>query len=190
VTDQPDDGKRRRMPRADREQQMLAVAEQVFAERGFRSASMDEIAERVGVTKPMLYAYFGSKDRLLLACVARARAELREATSSAYLDAHTQTWAMLRNEGAAVGAVAAEIEAIRRQQTELIAQASRGFVAGTSTDSALIEVYAEMLVGATERVSLWRERNPDITPEQAADLMVTVVWHGLATILAATPAAG
>jgi AcrR family transcriptional regulator len=189
---------------------MLAVAEQVFAERGFRSASMDEIAERVGVTKPMLYAYFGSKDRLLLACVARARAELREATSSAiaradgpldslrrglvahfeYLDAHTQTWAMLRNEGAAVGAVAAEIEAIRRQQTELIAQASRGFVAGTSTDSALIEVYAEMLVGATERVSLWRERNPDITPEQAADLMVTVVWHGLATILAATPAAG
>ena len=53
------------MPRADRERQMLAVAERVFAERGFRSASMDEIAELVGVTKPMLYAYFGSKDGLV-----------------------------------------------------------------------------------------------------------------------------
>ena len=203
--------KRRRMPRADRERQMLAVAERVFAERGFRSASMDEIAELVGVTKPMLYAYFGSKDGLLLACIRRARTELREVTSRAiaaadgpldslrrglvahftYLDAHTHAWAMLRNEYAAIGAVSEEIESIRRQQTELIARACRQFVpearqAGATT---LVEVYAEMLVGATERMTLWRERNPGVTPEQAADLMLAVIGPGVARFLdrAGTP---
>src|SRR5688500_7867062 len=76
-------GPRRRMARADRERQMLQVAEQVFASRGYQAASMDEIAEQVGVSKPMLYAYFGSKDGLLLACIRRARAELHEVTTAA-----------------------------------------------------------------------------------------------------------
>ena len=40
---------------------MVAAAQAVFAERGYHAASMDEIAERSGITKPMLYSYFGSK---------------------------------------------------------------------------------------------------------------------------------
>ncbi|MGH3994271.1 MAG: TetR/AcrR family transcriptional regulator, partial [Pseudonocardiaceae bacterium] len=108
------------MARADRERQMLEVAEELFAERGYQAASMDEIAERVGVSKPMLYAYFGSKDGLLLGCVRRARAELREVTMAAiaqggtpyevlrrgliahfrFIDAHTSAWAILRTEAA------------------------------------------------------------------------------------------
>src|SRR4051794_17691230 len=66
------------MSRADRERQMLDVAEKVFAEQGYRAVSMDDIAERVGVSKPMLYEYFGSKDGLLSACIARCGAELYE----------------------------------------------------------------------------------------------------------------
>lgn len=202
MADKPRNGKRR-MARADREQQMLAAAEAVFAERGYHAASMDEIAERVGVSKPMLYAYFGSKDRLLLACIAKARAELREVTSRAiaaadgprdslrrgliahfsYIDAHTQAWAMLRNEGAAVGVVADEIEAIRRQQIELVAEACLAFA--PAADPTLIEVYAEMLVGATERVSLWREQHRATDPERTADYMVALVWNGLAALLGA-----
>src|SRR5690606_42132103 len=68
------------MPRAERERQMIEVAESVFAERGYAAASMDEIAERVGVSKPMLYEYFQSKEGLLLACIQAARAALREAS--------------------------------------------------------------------------------------------------------------
>lgn len=195
------DGKRRRMARADRERQMLTAAEAVFAWRGYHAASMDEIADRVGVSKPMLYAYFGSKDGLLLACVAKARAELLEVTSGAiagsgsprdmlrsglvahfrFIDAHTQAWAVLRNEGACVGVVAEEIEAIRRQQTELIAASVREFA--PDADPRQIAVYAEMLVGATERVSLWHEQGGGITPEQTADYMVAVLWDGLGAIL-------
>lgn len=43
---------RKRMPRAERE--MIQIAEEAFAEHGYAGASMDDIAERVGVSKPML----------------------------------------------------------------------------------------------------------------------------------------
>src|SRR2546426_8290034 len=75
------------MSRADRERQMLDMAEEVFAEQGYHKAAMDEIAERCGVSKPMLYEYFGSKEGLMLAVVARNRAELYEVTTAAIKDA-------------------------------------------------------------------------------------------------------
>src|SRR3954447_9652887 len=61
----------RLMPRAEREEQMLEVAGEVFAERGFHAASMDEIAERADISKPMLYAYFGNKEGLYSAYMDR-----------------------------------------------------------------------------------------------------------------------
>ena len=197
-------GRRRRMARADRERQMLEVAEAVFAERGYQAASMDEIADLVGVSKPMLYAYFGSKDGLLLACIRRARAELREVTTAAiaeggsaldmmrrglvahfrFIDAHTRAWAILRTETALVGEAAAEVEQVRSQQAGLIAESTAAFV--PDADPLLVEAYSEMLVGATERVSLWRERHPGITPEAAAELIIAVVWNGVASLVTPT----
>src|SRR5438270_10739756 len=60
---------RRRMPRAQREDEMLEAAGQAFAAHGFHAASMDEIAEAAGISKPMLYNYFGSKEGLYFAYV-------------------------------------------------------------------------------------------------------------------------
>ena len=66
----------RKVPREVREQQMLEAAESAFAARGFHAASVDAIAEASGITKPMVYAYFGSKEGLYRACMQRARARL------------------------------------------------------------------------------------------------------------------
>ena len=52
------------------------TAEQVFSTRGIQATTMDEIAELVGVTKPLIYDYFGSKDGLLAATIERARGQL------------------------------------------------------------------------------------------------------------------
>src|SRR3982074_56633 len=72
----PPDGRRRappppakRMPRPERELQMLEVAGRSFAARGFHAVSMDGIAEQAGISKPMLYHYFGSKEGLYVAYV-------------------------------------------------------------------------------------------------------------------------
>src|ERR1700704_1733219 len=58
-----------RLSRAEREAQMLEIATEVFCERGYAGAAMNEIATRCGITKPMLYLYFDSKERLYLACL-------------------------------------------------------------------------------------------------------------------------
>jgi len=188
------------MPRAARKAQMLAVAEQVFAERGYLAASMDEIAERVGVSKPMLYEYFGSKEGLLVGCIDKARTELREATEQAVIGADSpeamlrlgllaffqfiaerrQSYGLLRHEAAVtVPSAVEEIEAIRRQQTDLMI----GWMALSlpGVDPVELEAAAEILVGSCERLAQWCERRPEITPERATDLLMTAVWTGLSS---------
>jgi AcrR family transcriptional regulator len=64
------------MPRAVRERQMLDAAVRVFGERGYRAASMDDIAELAGVSKPLVYLYLNSKEELFSACIQRESAAL------------------------------------------------------------------------------------------------------------------
>ena len=59
---------------------MIEAASGLFAEHGFGGVSMDDIAKASGITKPMLYAYFDSKEGLFAAC---ARARRRGATRGA-----------------------------------------------------------------------------------------------------------
>src|SRR5437588_12604396 len=66
----------RGMPRVQREQLILDVAGGLFAQAGYHSASMDEIASLADVSKPMIYAYFGSKEGLYLAYIDRTGREL------------------------------------------------------------------------------------------------------------------
>ncbi|MEY7974134.1 TetR/AcrR family transcriptional regulator [Saccharomonospora xinjiangensis] len=198
ATAKPRTQRRRRMPRAEREQQMIEVAESVFAERGYSAASMDEIAERVGVSKPMLYEYFQSKEGLLLACIQTARSALRGATEQAVLGATSaedalrkgllaffefvrdrrQAWSLLRHEMSLVGTSAAdELEATRRQQTDLIASLMVGHL--DVPDAALAHAMAEFVVGGCERLAIWCEQNEDITPQAATDYTMNLLWGGL-----------
>jgi AcrR family transcriptional regulator len=194
--------RRKRVPRAQREQQILAVAEEVFAERGFQATSMDEVSLRVGVSKPMLYEYFNSKEGLLLACVARIRADLQEATVRAvasakddgpravleagleayfdFADRHGRAWAVLLNESVIVaGPAEAAIEAIRGQQTELMESLLAGWLTGTSP--VRIAVFAHALIGASERVARWRLRDgagDPVSPRESAAMLADMFWPG------------
>src|SRR6187401_2294504 len=56
-----------RLPRSARRQQLLAAAQEVFVAQGYHAAAMDEIAERAGVSKPVLYQHFPGKLDLYLA---------------------------------------------------------------------------------------------------------------------------
>jgi AcrR family transcriptional regulator len=66
------------VPRAEREEQMLEVATEMFSSRGFATVAMDDIAAACGVSKPLLYSYFGSKEGLFGACAKHAAAGLME----------------------------------------------------------------------------------------------------------------
>lgn len=191
----------KRMTRAEREEQILSTAEEFFAERGYRQATMDELAARLGVTKPVIYDHFGSKDGLLLALLTRARTELhaetlralgeapgdpREALRRAllafftFIDGHGCAWSVLNREAALLtGDAAAEVEALRQQQADVLA----GFLTThrLAPTPAAAHPLAQLVVGAGERLALWRQdHDPTMPPEVAADHMMTVLWHGLA----------
>jgi AcrR family transcriptional regulator len=72
-----------RVPRAVRERQLVELGEELFAERGFAKASMDELARRAGVTKPVIYELFGSKDGLFEACLEGLAMRLAESIAEA-----------------------------------------------------------------------------------------------------------
>lgn len=177
---------------------MIAVAEEIFAERGYQATSMDEVAERVGVSKPMIYEYFGSKEGLLIACVRNARAELLAATVAAvegatsgeetlrrgllaffeFTDSHRRSWTLLRHEATIAGLSAVEeIEAIRQQHTALNATLLASFL--PHRDQQALDAYAEIIVGACERLSLWYVERADVTAERATELIMDLVWYGL-----------
>jgi AcrR family transcriptional regulator len=56
-----------RLPRGERRDQLLTTASEVFVDRGYHATGMDEIADRAGVSKPVLYQHFSSKLDLYLA---------------------------------------------------------------------------------------------------------------------------
>jgi len=66
------------VPRADREEQIVLAATEVFGSQGFAATSVADVAERAGISKPLIYNYFGSKEGLFTACLHRAGARLAE----------------------------------------------------------------------------------------------------------------
>src|SRR6516165_9718576 len=77
----------RRLTAEQRRHQLFAVALELFAQRGYRSTTMDDIAEAAGVTKPLLYQHFSSKRALYLELVDSIAQDLLSAIRSAVLAA-------------------------------------------------------------------------------------------------------
>jgi AcrR family transcriptional regulator len=188
--------RRRRLSRVERSREVLDAAESVIADRGIQASSMDEIAERAGVTKPVVYDHFGSKDGLVAALVLRAGADLAttvleavtaagdpESALAAGLAAYFQfmqdrrtSWSSLLSETAALtSAAAAALEQVRDQQAEVIARLVTADVPGC--DLARARRYAQVVVGASERLAT----RPGASPPSVAVLtqtMMDVIWCG------------
>ena len=195
-----------RMPRAQREEQILGVAEAVFAERGYQATTMEDVADQVGVTKPLIYEYFGSKEGLLTAAVDRARAQLRAATVDAwqsvpeggdleaffrtgieaffdFIDEHASAFSLIQQEGALAASAGPGIESIREQQSAVIVETLQRVPGLEDVSAVLLAGYAEVILGACERVAVWRLGRPGISAGDATDLVVSGVWRGLGTLL-------
>jgi AcrR family transcriptional regulator len=185
---------RGRTPRAVREAQMVAAAERLFSEHGYHGVSMDEIAAASGISKPMLYEYFGSKERLFLACVERARGRLFEEIARAvrgtedseqalragveaflaFADQERTTWAVLFGEGGSFNEAAT---AIRSEQAGLIAQLLRELPGWErDPDAEELDALAHIFVGAAEAIALWALDRPEVTIERVADHLMAVLW--------------
>src|SRR5689334_15430775 len=68
-----------RVPRAVRRGQLLELAEQVFMEKGYVGFKIDDLCRAAGVSRPIVYEHFGSKDGIYVACLRRIREEFEQA---------------------------------------------------------------------------------------------------------------
>ena len=181
------------MPRERREQLILDVAGQVFARAGYESAPMDEIADRAGVSKPMLYTYFGSKEGLYLAYIERAGGELVERLVGAappedqstaglkariteflaFVEEHGDGWKVLFQELASTRPFSERVAGLR----ERIAEAIRRMIdsAGLEHPPPASDAIAHAIVGAGESLANWWLDHPEIPRDQVAGWYLSVV---------------
>ena len=181
------------MPRERREQQILDVAGAVFARAGYHSASMDEIADSAGLSKPMLYVYFGSKEGLYLAYIERAGGELVERLVGAappedqstaglkariteflaFVEEHGDGWKVLFRELASTRPFAERVARLRLR----IAEAIRRMIdsAGLDHPPPASDAIAHAIVGAGESLANWWLDHPEIPRDQVAGWYLSVV---------------
>lgn len=186
-----------RLPAAERRRQLLDVALGVFAREGYHEASMNDVAEAAGVTKPVLYQHFQSKRELYLELLRDVGGRLELAIAEATADA---------------GGPRQQVEAGLRAYFEFVADQSEAFqllfAGGSRTDdeflivaqhveasiarfvAELIDVegldpahrtlLAHGVVGVAEGTSRHWVANPHgIGPERLAAQVAELVWAGL-----------
>jgi AcrR family transcriptional regulator len=183
-------------------EQTLEVAHRLFAERGYAAVTMDEIAGEVGVTKPLLYNYFGNKERLYIACMERAGDALTATIAGAvaetdspgdalgagvraffsFLDSDRAAWAVLFDETLPHGGeVFDRVAEYRGQIAALVSGSLLAQLPDRTREAAKIEIEAlsTALLGAAEALARWWLRTEAIGAQDAAELLISTVEPGI-----------
>jgi AcrR family transcriptional regulator len=190
------------VPRSVREPLILKVAGQVFADDGYERASMDRIAGLAGVSKPMLYAYFGSKEGLYVAYIERTGGELVQRLLGAdrpeaphaerlraivaeflgFVEEHRNGWTVLFHEFNANRPLVDVVAGLRGRIADEIA---RMLQAGSATWTGLrppaSEGVAHAIVGAGESLANWWLEHPTVAREHVTDWFVGLAQAAIAS---------
>ncbi|MFB8238081.1 TetR/AcrR family transcriptional regulator [Kitasatospora purpeofusca] len=179
------------MPRAERERQVLAAATEEFGRRGYEATTMAVVAARVGVTKPLLHQYFGSKQDLFLGCLEPVGDRLLTAVRTAMadhdngapptplrvlralfdaLDGQREAWFVLYDPSLPPGSEAAHRAAHYRDAIdELAATGTAELLRSTGSDDPLdADALKYAWRGLCTTLVRWWIEHPDQTPEAMA----------------------
>jgi AcrR family transcriptional regulator len=197
-TAKPKKANRGRMTAAERREQLIEIARRLFAERGFDGASIEEIASRAEVSKPVVYEHFGGKEGLYAVVVDREVRSLLNMMQSALTSGHPKelleqaAFALLdyieqssdgfrilvRDSpiGSASGSFVSIIGDIASRVEYILAAEfkARGF------DAKAAPMYAQMLVGMVGTTGQWWLDARKPSKEVVAAHLVNLAWHGLA----------
>lgn len=192
---------RRRLTAAARREVIASAAAELFAERGYRGASIEEIARRSGVTPPVVYEHFASKRDLYRDLLERHFADLRKvwreyfvgdetleqriATSFdawfAYVEAHPFAGRVLfrYSTDPEIADVHAEVAARSREAILPLFAAQPGAeqIAG-STAGEGIEMVWVVLRGVLQGLAIWWADHPDVPRERIVATAMNSLWIG------------
>ncbi|HEX6514719.1 MAG TPA: TetR/AcrR family transcriptional regulator [Nocardioidaceae bacterium] len=193
----PRKASRGRMTAAARREQLIDIARGLFAERGYDGASIEEVAARAGVSKPVVYEHFGGKEGLYAVVVDREvrglltmmqaaltsghPRELLEQAAFAlldYIEESSDGFRILVRDspiGSASGSFVSIIGDIASRVEYILAAEfrSRGF------DADAAPMYAQMLVGMVGTTGQWWLDTRKPPKDVVAAHLVNLAWHGL-----------
>lgn len=190
-----------RLPRGERRDQLLSIASEVFVDRGYHAAGMDEIADRAGVSKPVLYQHFSSKLDLYLAVlgqhgdilVAGVRQALRTTTDNRqrlraavqaffdFIEHDSQGYRLIfENDNGAEPQVANQVKVAIESCTDAVFDL-------ISQDSGLDPHRARMIAVGLVGISVdcaryWIGADRPISKEDAVEGTVHFAWGGLSHV--------
>ncbi|WP_329107007.1 TetR/AcrR family transcriptional regulator [Micromonospora sp. NBC_01699] len=193
-------GRPTRLPRSARRKQLLAAAQEVFVAQGYHAAAMDDIAERAGVSKPVLYQHFPGKLELYLALLdthadaivamvrdaMAATTDNKERVSGAvrvyfdFIDHKSEAFRLvfesdLRNEPAVR-------DRVDRVERGCIAAIADTIISTTGVHRARAELLASGLVGAAETAAqFWLAGGRQVPKSEAEALLAALSWRGIAS---------
>jgi AcrR family transcriptional regulator len=187
-----------RLPRTARRAQLLEVALEVFVEQGYHSASMDEIAERAGVSKPVLYQHFPGKLDLYLALLETSCDTVIDGVKTALASTHDnrkrvqatmELWYdYVADRGAAFRLVFESdltSDPSVREQVDRVIEESAALVAEVIRDDtglppASSHLLAVSLVGMGHvGARNWLSQDSSLTRSEAVQLAAGLAWRGI-----------
>ncbi|TDC90430.1 TetR/AcrR family transcriptional regulator [Saccharopolyspora aridisoli] len=196
-TAQPNKGIR--LPRDARRAQLLEAAQHVFVHNGYHAAAMDDIAERAGVSKPVLYQHFPGKLELYLALLETHGNELVRRVRTAIGSTADNKLRVRAAIGAFYEFVASEDQAFRlvfesdlrgepavekaveNSLSGCIDAITEAVTADAGLDAARARLLAVGLVGLAQVTARdWLDEQQKIPRDEAVNLMSTLAWKGLA----------
>ena len=188
-----------RLSRSARRAQLLVAARDVFAAQGYHAAAMDDIAERAGVSKPVLYQHFPGKLELYRALLTTCADELVERVSEAIARTHDNRERVTAAVAAYFDFVAGDGQAYRlvfesdlRGEPEADAVVDGALTrcieivaAAVTTDAGLDGARARLLavglVGLSQvAAQYWLDSDGTVPRDEAVALMSSLAWRGLA----------
>jgi AcrR family transcriptional regulator len=197
VTEPVEERRRPRMTSAARREQLIQVGRKLFAEKGFEATSVEEIAAKAGVSKPVVYEHFGGKEGLYAVIVDRemrsllgrvegaltgshARKLLEQAALALldYIEADTDGFRILVRDSpvaTSAGTFASLIGDIAGRVEHLVAAEfkQRGF------DAKYAPMYSQMLVGMVALTGQWWVDVRRPKKSEVAAHLVNLAWNGL-----------
>ena len=186
-----------RMTGQERRSQLLDVGRALFAEKGFEATSIEEVASRAGVTKPVVYEHFGGKEGLYAVVVDRemervlagitgalsggSARELLEQAALAfllYIEEQPDGFRILVRDSpvaSASGTFASLISDIATQVEHVLAREfkARGY------DTKLASLYSQALVGMVALTGQWWLDARKPKRDEVASHLVNLAWNGL-----------
>lgn len=195
-----------RVPKEIRQKQLVKVAEKLFAEYGYAETSIEAIAQSAGVTRPMVYNYFGSKEGIYMACQQWAREQLEQALLGAagnsdnlenrihqiadayfsFVANNPNTWNILYGGGVAVAGNIAQLASDLRFATVSKLAALMRADAPTHISDQELTLIAHGISGAGEQIAKWWKANPDVPQATVVNTHVKLIWSGIEQIQQST----